>query len=82
MTTATGMVIGAVAAFAAALIGLAPPARSDEPDPFQLLFGNTGLNAWTPNGGRLSGHQRSDPRRRLASERRHLPRGRRKRFIS
>jgi hypothetical protein len=48
MTTPTGMVMGAVAAFAAALIGLAPAARADEPDPFQLLFGDSGINTWTP----------------------------------
>jgi hypothetical protein len=48
MTTPTGMVMGAVAAFAAALIGLAPSARADEPDPFQLLFGDSGINTWTP----------------------------------
>jgi hypothetical protein len=41
----------AVAAFATTLIGLAhaPAARADtEPDPFQLLFGDTGINTWTP----------------------------------
>ncbi|MFZ0715400.1 hypothetical protein [Mycobacterium sp.] len=48
MTTPTGMVMGAVAAVAAALIGLAPAARADEPDPFQLLFGDSGINTWTP----------------------------------
>lgn len=48
MTTPTGMVMGAAAAFAAALIGLAPAARADEPDPFQLLFGDSGINTWTP----------------------------------
>jgi len=32
----------------AALIGLAPAARADtEPDPFQALFGDTGINTWT-----------------------------------
>jgi hypothetical protein len=39
------------AAFAAALIGLAhaPTAGADtESDPFQLLFGDTGINSWTP----------------------------------
>jgi hypothetical protein len=39
------------AAFAAALIGLAhaPAAGADtEPDPFQLLFGDSGINTWTP----------------------------------
>jgi hypothetical protein len=39
-------------AFAAALIGLAntPAARADtEPDPFQDLFGTTGINSWTPS---------------------------------
>jgi hypothetical protein len=36
------------AAFGAALIGLAPAARADiEPDPFQDLFGDTGINTWT-----------------------------------
>ena len=48
MTTPTGMVMAASAAFAAALIGLAPAARADEPDPFQLLFGDSGINTWTP----------------------------------
>ena len=47
MTKPTGMVMAAGAAFAAALIGLAPAARADEPDPFQLLFGDTGFNSWT-----------------------------------
>jgi hypothetical protein len=47
MTKTTGMVMAVGAAFAAALIGLAPAARADEPDPFQLLFGDTGFNAWT-----------------------------------
>ena len=32
----------------AALIGLAPAARADGPDPFEDLFGDTGINAWTP----------------------------------
>jgi hypothetical protein len=39
------------AAFAAALIGVAhaPAAGADpEADPFQLLFGDTGINSWTP----------------------------------
>ena len=49
MTKPTGMVLAAGAAFAAAVIGLAPAARADEPDPFQLLFGDTGLNTWTPS---------------------------------
>jgi hypothetical protein len=40
--------VAASAAFAAALIGLAPAARADEPDPFQLLFGDSGINTWTP----------------------------------
>jgi hypothetical protein len=48
MTKPTNMVLAAGAAFAAAVIGLAPAARADEPDPFQLLFGDTGLNTWTP----------------------------------
>jgi len=48
MTKRTGMVMAAGAAFAAALIGLAPEARADEPDPFQLLFGDSGINTWTP----------------------------------
>jgi hypothetical protein len=35
-------------AFAAALIGLAPAARADtEPDPFEDLFGTSGINTWT-----------------------------------
>lgn len=42
-----GMAVGV--AFAA-LIGLAPAARADtEPDPFQALFGDTGINSWTPS---------------------------------
>ena len=48
MTKRTGMVMAAGVAFAAALIGLAPAARADEPDPFQLLFGDSGINTWTP----------------------------------
>jgi hypothetical protein len=37
------------AAFAAALIGLAPAARADtEPDPFEDLLGTAGVNTWTP----------------------------------
>lgn len=48
MTKPTGMVMAAGAAFAAALIGLAPAAKADEPDPFQLLFGDSGINTWTP----------------------------------
>ena len=48
MTKPGGMVMAAGAAFAAALIGLAPAARADEPDPFQLLFGDSGINTWTP----------------------------------
>ncbi len=36
-------------AFVAALIGVAPPARADtEPDPFEDLFGDSGINTWTP----------------------------------
>lgn len=42
------MVMAAGAAFAAALIGLAPAASADEPDPFQVLFGDSGINTWTP----------------------------------
>jgi hypothetical protein len=35
-------------ACAAALIGLAPTARADtEPDPFEDLFGDSGINTWT-----------------------------------
>jgi hypothetical protein len=49
MTKPRGMVMAVGVAFAAALIGLAPAARADEPDPFQLLFGDTGLNTWTPS---------------------------------
>ena len=44
-----GMAVSA--AFAAALIGLAnaPASRADtEPEPFQDLFGDSGINAWTP----------------------------------
>ena len=40
-------------AVAAALIGLAnaPTARADaEPDPFQDLFGEVGINGWSPSG--------------------------------
>ena len=49
MTKPTGMVMAAGAAFAAALIGLAPAARADtEPDPFEDLFGTAGVNTWTP----------------------------------
>jgi hypothetical protein len=48
MTKPTGMVMAVGAVFAAALIGLAPAARADEPDPFQLLFGDSGINTWTP----------------------------------
>jgi hypothetical protein len=48
MTKPTDMVMAAGAAFTAALIGLAPAARADEPDPFQLLFGDSGINTWTP----------------------------------
>jgi len=41
------MAVGA--AFAAALIGLAPAARADtEPDPFEDLLGTAGVNTWTP----------------------------------
>jgi hypothetical protein len=47
VTKPTGMVLAVGAAFAAALIGLAPAAKADEPDPFQLLFGDSGFNAWT-----------------------------------
>jgi hypothetical protein len=37
-------------AFAAALVGLAPAARGDtEPDPFEDLFGDSGINSWTPS---------------------------------
>jgi hypothetical protein len=46
-----GVGTAAGAAFAAALIGLAhaPAGRADtEPDPFQLLFGDSGINTWTP----------------------------------
>jgi hypothetical protein len=39
-----GMAVGA--AFAAALIGLAPAAKAD--GPFEDLFGDTGFNSWTP----------------------------------
>jgi hypothetical protein len=48
MTKPTGMVMAAGVTFAAVLIGLAPAARADEPDPFQLLFGDSGINTWTP----------------------------------
>jgi hypothetical protein len=38
------------AAFAVALIGLAnaPVAEADAPGPFEDLFGDTGINTWTP----------------------------------
>jgi hypothetical protein len=41
--------MAAGAAFAVALIGLAnaPAASADGPDPFEDLFGNTGINTWT-----------------------------------
>jgi hypothetical protein len=43
-----GMAVGA--AFAAALIGLAPAATADtDLDPFQDLFGDSGINTWTPS---------------------------------
>lgn len=48
MTKPTGMVMAAGADDAAALIGLAPAATADGPDPFQLLFGDSGINTWTP----------------------------------
>ncbi|BBX44453.1 hypothetical protein GCM10009641_54330 [Mycobacterium cookii] len=51
MTSPTGVVMAVSAAFAAALIGLAngPEARADTtPEPFQDLFGDTGINTWTP----------------------------------
>ena len=47
-TGGVGMAVGA--AFAAALIGLAnaPAATADtDLDPFQDLFGDTGINTWT-----------------------------------
>lgn len=47
MTKPTGVVMAAGAVFAAALMGLAPAARADAPDPFQILFGDGGFNAWT-----------------------------------
>jgi hypothetical protein len=47
MTTPTRIVMVVGTAFVAALIGLAPAARADEPDPFQVLFGDNGFNAWT-----------------------------------
>src|SRR5271157_3603742 len=47
ITPTLGMAVGA--AFAAALIGLAPAARADtEPDPFEDLLGMAGVNTWTP----------------------------------
>jgi hypothetical protein len=49
-----GAAVGA--AFAAALIGLAnaPAARADtEPEPFQDLFGDSGINTWTPSADSL-----------------------------
>ena len=47
MTKPTGMVMAAGAAFAAALIGLAPAAIADE-GPLEQLLGDTGFNSWTP----------------------------------
>ncbi|MGB7114265.1 MAG: hypothetical protein WBD77_27665 [Mycobacterium sp.] len=48
MTKRTDMMMAAGVAFAAALFGLAPAARADEPDPFQVLFGDSGINnTWT-----------------------------------
>jgi hypothetical protein len=41
-----GMAVGA--AFAAALIASGPVARADAPGPFEDLFGDTGINTWTP----------------------------------
>ena len=40
-----GTAIGA--AFAVALIGLAPAARADDLDPYVDLFGSQGINTWT-----------------------------------
>jgi hypothetical protein len=40
LATAVGVVV-------AAPIGLAPPAGADTDDPFQALFGDTGINTWT-----------------------------------
>jgi hypothetical protein len=51
-----GIGITAFAAFAAAAIGLAnaPAARADiGADPFQDLFGDTGINSWTPSADSL-----------------------------
>ena len=67
MTKRTGMVMAVGAAFAAALIGLAPAARADEPDPFQLLFGDSGINGF--------GGLEPDPGQRLGHERRQLRNG-------
>jgi hypothetical protein len=41
-------VAGVGIAVAAVLIGLAPAARADAPDPFEDLFGDSGINTWTP----------------------------------
>jgi hypothetical protein len=46
---AGGVAMTAGAAFGAALIGLAPAARADTPEPFQDLFGDAGINTWTPS---------------------------------
>jgi hypothetical protein len=46
ITPTLGTAVGA--ACAAALIGLAPTASADGPDPFEDLFGATGFNSWTP----------------------------------
>jgi hypothetical protein len=46
--SAGGVGMAVSAAFAAALIGLAPAARADtEPDPFEDLLGTAGVNSWT-----------------------------------
>ena len=50
ITLTLGTAVGA--AFAAALIGLAnaPAARADtEPDRVEDLFGDSGINSWTPS---------------------------------
>ena len=76
MTKRTDMVMAAGVAFAAALIGLAPAARADRtrsvPGPVRRQRAQQHLD---PHGGRLFGHQRSDPGRRLRRERRLASKG-------
>jgi hypothetical protein len=55
---AGGVGLAVSAAFAAALIGLAnaPAARADtDPDPFEDLFGSSGINTWTASADNALG---------------------------